>query len=191
VGNNYTPLELSMQTMKHYQQFKRNLPLALGIEPKKIAFLSTGVNMDELAVCERSYEEFKVSCIATAGAKGNAMRTGVDTTNYIERAGKTVSLSGTINLILLTNATLSQSAMTRTIITLTEAKTAALQDLNVKSTFLPQQQATGTGTDNIIVVSGKMGKPLCLSSSHTKVSELIGFSTKTAVIEALKKHDGP
>jgi adenosylcobinamide amidohydrolase len=147
--------------------------------------------MDNLAVCETSYQEFKVCCLATAGAKGNALRTGVNVASYVERAGNFVSTGGTINVILLTNATLSDGAMAGAIITATEAKTAALQDLNVKSTSTPQNQATGTGTDNIIVVSGKgLGKALRLASGHTKIGELIGFSTKTAVTEALKKHDG-
>ena len=56
VANNYTPFELSQRTMKNYQEFKQNLPLALGFDPTAIAFLSTGVNMDQLAICEKSYE---------------------------------------------------------------------------------------------------------------------------------------
>ncbi len=164
--------------------------LALGINPQDIAFMSTGVNMDNAAVHESSYQEFKVCCIATAGAKGNALRTGVDKASYIERDGKFFSTLGTINLILLTNANLSNGAMARAIITATEAKTAALQDLNVRSNCAPQHQATGTGTDNMIVVSGKSGKSLQITSGHVKIGELIGFSTKTAVAEALKKHDG-
>jgi adenosylcobinamide hydrolase len=143
-----------------------------------------------LVVREKSYAEFKVCCLATAGAKGNALRTGVDEAVYVERDGKFMSTLGTINVILLTNATLTNGAMARAIITATEAKTAALQDLNVKSTY-SQNQATGTGTDNVIVVSGNgLGKPLRITSGHTKMGELIGFSTKTAVAEALKNHDG-
>jgi adenosylcobinamide amidohydrolase len=80
--------------------------------------------------------------------------------------------------------------LARAIITATEAKTAALQDLDVRSTFTPQNQATGTGTDNIIVASGKMvGKPLRITGGHTKMSELIGVSTKKAIIEAIKKRN--
>jgi adenosylcobinamide amidohydrolase len=191
VANTYTPLSLSEHTMKNYWEFQKKFPLALGIRPEEITFLSTGVDMDNLAVCEKSYQEFKVCCLATAGAKGNALRTGVDVASYVEQAGNFISTLGTINVILLTNATLSDGAMARAIITATEAKTAALQDLDVRSTSTPQNQATGTGTDNIIVVSGKgLGKALRLTSGHTKIGELIGFSTKTAVAEALKKHDG-
>jgi adenosylcobinamide hydrolase len=192
VGNNYTPLGLSKHTMKNqnYEEFQKNFPLTLGIHPDEIAFLSTGVDMDNLAICEKSYEEFTVCCLATAGAKDNALRTGVDVAAYVERDGKFMSTLGTINVILLTNATLTNGAMARAIITATEAKTAALQDLNVKSTY-SQNQATGTGTDNVIVVSGNgLGKPLRITSGHTKMGELIGFSTKTAVAEALKNHDG-
>ena len=191
VGNTYTPLTLSKHTMMNYEKFQRKLPLTLGIRPEEIAFLSTGVDMDQLAVCEKSYQEFRVCCLATAGAKGNALRTGVDIASYIERDGNFVNASGTINLLLLTNATLSDGAMARAIITITEAKTATLQDLDVRSTYTPQNQATGTGTDNIIVVSGKgLGKALRLTSGHTKIGELIGSSSKMAVAEALKKHDG-
>jgi adenosylcobinamide amidohydrolase len=109
----------------------------------------------------------------------------------VERDGHFINATGTINVILLTNAVLSDGAMARAIITATEAKTAALQDLNVRSTSCPQYQATGTGTDNMIVVSGAgRSTPLRLTSGHTKMGELIGFSTKTAIAEALKKHDG-
>jgi adenosylcobinamide hydrolase len=191
VGNTYTPLDLSKHTMKNYGEFQKKFPLTLGIRPEEITFLSTGVNMDNLAVCETSYQEFKVCCLATAGAKGNALRTGVDIAGYVERDGNFVNTTGTINVILLTNATLTDGAMARAIITVTEAKTAALQDLDVRSTYTPRNQATGTGTDNVIVVSGKgLGKALRLTSGHTKIGELIGFSTKIAVAEALKKHDG-
>jgi adenosylcobinamide hydrolase len=191
VANVYTPLALSKITMKDYETFQKDFPSALGITPEEISFLSTGVDMDNAAVCEKSYEEFKVCCLATAGAKGNALRTGVDVASYVERAGGFTGAVGTINVILLTNATLSDGAMARAIITATEAKTAALQDLDVRSTSTPQNQATGTGTDNVIVVSGKgFSKPLLLTSGHTKMGELIGFTTKSAVAEALKRQDG-
>jgi adenosylcobinamide amidohydrolase len=191
VANNYLPQKLSLITMKNYAKFEKNFPLTLGVEPTEISFLSTGVNMDNLAVCEKSYEEFKVCCFATAGAKGNAQRTGVDVGNYVERDGKFLLTTGTINLIVLTNAVLSEGAMGRTIMTATEAKTAAMEDLKVKSSYTPQIQATGTGSDNMIVVSGKgRSKPLRVTSGHTKIGELIGFTTKTAVTEALKKNDG-
>ncbi|MDZ7664110.1 MAG: adenosylcobinamide amidohydrolase [Desulfotignum sp.] len=63
--------------------------------------------------------------------------------------------AGTINIILMTNMALSPRAMTRSLIAATEAKTAALADLDIRSSDDPALwQATGTGTDNILVVQG-------------------------------------
>lgn len=189
IANTYIPYNLLEHTMNDFQEFKESFPkLALGIPADEITFLGTGVDIDNLAVCEKSYQEFTVYCLATAGVKGNAMRTGVDETNLIERNGKYENTVGTINTLLLTNAPLNDGSLARAIITATEAKTAALQDLNVRSTYTPQNQATGTGTDNIIMASGKMiMKPLWITGGHTKLSELIGVSTKTAITEAIKK----
>jgi adenosylcobinamide amidohydrolase len=60
--------------------------------------------------------------------------------------------------------------------------------LDIRSTCTPENQATGTGAANVIGVSGKAGKALRLTSGQAKIGELIGFSTKIAVAEALKKH---
>jgi adenosylcobinamide hydrolase len=191
VANNYCPPALSKITMKNYEEFEEKLPKTLGILHNDFAFLSTGTDMDNLTVCEKSFEEFKVCCLATAGTKNNALRAGVDLADYVERDGNYIHLNGTINIILLTNATLSDGALASSIITATEAKTATLQDLDIRSTHTPEIQATGTGTDSIIIASGKgLSKALRLTSGHTKIGELIGTSTKIAVAEALKKQDG-
>jgi len=191
VANTYTPLPLSEYAMKNYQKFEKGFLAHLRIPPREISFLSTGVDMDNAAVCEKSYQEFTVCCLTTAGVKGNAQRMGVDKASWVERDGEFVNVLGTINIVLLTNANLSDGAMARAIITATEAKTAALQDLDVRSIFTPQSQATGTGTDNMIIVSGKrLGKMLRSTGGHTKMGELIRVSTKIAVTEAIEKQKG-
>jgi len=145
--------------------------------------------MNNLAVCEKSYQDRIVCCLATGGV-GNALRSGVDGANWVEQDGKFGNVLGTINIILLTNVTLTDGAMARAIITATEAKTAALQDMDARSSVSPENQATGTGTDNMIVVSGNWcGKPIRSTGGHTKMGELIGVSTKIAVAEAIKKHE--
>jgi len=174
---------------RHRQEFEKWLPDILGISPERIAFMSTAADMDNLAVCESNYQEFKVFCLATAGAKDNAQRLGVDKASQVERDDEFESLSGTINLILLTNATLSDGAMARAIITATEAKTAALQDMDIRSTYTPENQATGTGTDNMIVVSGE-GPLVKYTGGHAKMGELIGIVVKRAVAEAIEKQNG-
>jgi adenosylcobinamide amidohydrolase len=192
VGNVSFPQFLSI---KHYDifefdKFELELPQSLGINPEEISFLSTGADIDNFAVCERSYKEFSVCCLATGGTD-NALRSGVDGANYIERIGKFEYTPGTINMIILFTVALSDGAMARAIITATEAKTAALQDLGIKSAYSPENLATGTGTDNIIIVSGRDSEtPLRWTGGHTKIGELIGVSARLAVIEALEKQEG-
>ncbi len=192
VANTYVPLELSEQvmTLKDYQKFQRHLPLTLGVKPYEICMMSTGVNMQNLAVCEKFYNDLKVCCIATAGARHNALRSGVDVGPWVETSTNFQLANGTINIILLTNAILTCGAMARSIMTATEAKTAALQDRDVRSTALPKMQATGTGTDSMIIVSGANPDIFIRhTGGHTKIGELIGYTTKKAVTEALLKQD--
>ena len=190
VANTYQPNGLSEITMRNYNEFQAKFPSSLNISRGDLSFVSTGANMENVVVCEKSYRELMVSVLATGGV-GNALRTGVDGANWMEWNGDYVNLLGTINIILLTNSSLSGGAMARSIITATEAKTAALQDMDARSSVSPQNQATGTGTDNIIVVSGKESDKMILSTGgHTKIGELIGVSTKIAVAGAIKKQAG-
>jgi len=189
VANSYQPFELSKVIMKNYAAFEEDFPNVLGIPHSDLSFLSTGANMNNLAVCEKSYQDCIVCCLATGGV-GNALRSGVDEANWMEQDGTYASVLGTINIILLTNVTLTDGAIARAIITATEAKTAALQDMDARSSVSPENQATGTGTDNIIVVSGTdPDKKVRYTGGHTKMGELIGVSTKIAVAETIKKHE--
>jgi adenosylcobinamide amidohydrolase len=192
VGNVYVPDPLSSRnmTLQSYDHFQRRLPRTLGLRRRDFTFLSTGVDMEKVAVCEKSHGDFHVCCIATGGARNNALRMGVDVGDWVENQTEMRLASGTINIILLTNVTLTWGAMARAIMTATEAKTAALQDLDYKSTPSPKVQATGTGTDSMIVVSGVNPNIVIKhTGGHTKMGELIGFAAKSAVTEALKKHD--
>ncbi|MFZ8831441.1 MAG: adenosylcobinamide amidohydrolase, partial [Thermodesulfobacteriaceae bacterium] len=158
----------------------------LGIVPEEIAMLATAADMDNRAVVVKEFKPFVVVALVTAGAKTNALRTGVDEGNYIEG----MEPQGTVNIILLTNAQFTDGAMARAIITATEAKTAAFQDLNVPSSYTKGAQATGTGTDNIIVVTGTNGPKVSYTGGHSKIGELIGKAVYEAVVEALKKQNG-
>jgi adenosylcobinamide hydrolase len=189
VANSYQPLKLSAVIMKNYAAFEEEFPKVLGIPRDDLSFLSTGANMNNLAVCERSYQTRVVCCLATGGI-GNALRSGVDEADWVEQDGAYVKALGTINIILLTNVTLTNGALARTIITATEAKTAALQDMDARSSVSPENQATGTGTDNMIVVSGTdPNQKVRATGGHTKLGELIGVSTKIAVAETIQKHE--
>jgi ABC-type Fe3+-hydroxamate transport system substrate-binding protein/adenosylcobinamide amidohydrolase len=146
------------------------------------SFMMTGADMDKLSVQTAAFKDMRVYALVTAGVSSNALRTSVDEGNYYE--------PGTINIILMTNMTLSRRAMTRAIITATEAKTAALADLDIRSSFSGiRHQATGTGTDNIIVVQGT-GTDIDNSGGHTKMGELMAKAVYAGVTEAVFKQNG-
>ena len=79
--------------------------------------------------------------------------------------------------------------MARAIITATEAKTAALEDLDIRSTFSPDLPATGTGTDNVLVVQGQ-GFPIDNAGGHSKMGELIARAVYQGVTEAIARQNG-
>lgn len=158
----------------------------LQLDPSVVAGMSTAADLDNLAVVSKHYGPLTVTVLATAGAKTNAIRTGVDAGTYIE--GDTPA--GTINILVLTNIRLTDAALARALITVTEGKTAALEDLKVPSTYTPGVQATGTGTDSIIVVSGTHEPQASYTGGHSRIGELIGKASREAVIEALGKQNG-
>jgi hypothetical protein len=81
--------------------------------------------------------------------------------------------------------------MTRALISATEAKSAALQDLDIRSSYQPlTAAATGTGTDNIIVVSGVGGIPIDATGGHAKTGELIARAVHAGVREAIARQNG-
>ena len=169
----------------------------LGMRSEDIAMMATAADMDNMAVVTKMFKPFVVTVLATAGAKGNALRTGVDEGTYIEPdpafekpQDLTSPHAGTVNIMVLTNARLTDGGMARAIITATEAKTAALEDLQVPSTYTKGVQATGTGTDSMIVVSGTSGPLVTYPGGHSRIGELMGKAVYEAVVEALGKQNG-
>ncbi len=151
-----------------------------------VAHMATAADMDNLAVVTRQHGPLTVTVLATAGARSNAIRTGVDAGAYIEG----LAPAGTINIMVLSNIELSDAALARALITVTEGKTAAMEDLKVPSTYTPAVQATGTGTDSIIVVSGMAEPRASYTGGHSRIGELIGKATHQAVLESLGKQNG-
>jgi adenosylcobinamide hydrolase len=84
----------------------------------------------------------------------------------------------------------AKSNALRAVVTITEAKTAALEDLKVPSSYTKGAQATGTGTDSVIVVSGSNGPKVTYSGGHSRIGDLISKAVHQAVLEALKKQNG-
>jgi len=158
----------------------------LGIDD--FAFLSTAVTMDKIAWAEETYEDLWVVAFTTAGVKNNAMRIGRDKAGGIERNEQFIRL-GTINTILVTNASFDQAAQASAIIAATEAKNVALQELDIRSAFSPDCLATGTGTDQVIVVSGD-GEKCTYVQGHTKIGEMMARAVISSTTDAIRNCAG-
>jgi len=178
--------KLGMQSKAYSEGVRDAVADGMSLPHAAVAQMSTAADLDNLAVVTRRHGPLTVTVLATAGARSNAMRTGVDAGSYVEGGEP----AGTINIMVLSNIELSDAALARALITVTEGKTAALEDLKVASSYTKNVQATGTGTDSIIVVSGTAAPRATYTGGHSRIGELIGKATYAAVIEALGKQNG-
>jgi iron complex transport system substrate-binding protein len=183
VGNHYTPPQnWKLAHDVSLESLKKETCRVTGRTAASSLFLFTGADMDNLSIQQETYKEMKVFALVTAGVSSNAMRMSKDVGLWYE--------PGTINVILLSNMKLTPRAMTRAIISATEAKTAALLDLDIRSSYNPNQyRATGTGTDNVLVVEGD-GISIDNAGGHTKMGELMAMAVYKGVKEAIFKQNG-
>ncbi len=165
----------------------------LGLDTQTTATMGTAANMQYAVTVPAAYETFSVTAIVTAGVQGNAGRAG-DPSHFVERHGRyepaVAPQSGTINTMLLFNVSLSPAALARAVVTMTEAKTAALQELAVSSR-VSAELATGTGTDQFTIAAPLLDPPaVTWTGQHAKVGELIGRAVHDATCEALRWQNG-
>ena len=168
-----------------WDDYLRQVLADAGLRPEETAALSTGMSMDCLATAEEEYGDLRVTAFVTAGVLSNALRIGMDKGNFLEK-GETFEKIGTINTIVIPSVSLETPALAASFITITEAKNIALQEMNVRSVYTPDWQATGTGTDQIVTASGT-GEVRRYVGGHTKLGELMAKAVTRATAEAIKK----
>lgn len=191
VGNHYLPPPTwNLVHRIGVKDFDARIEKLINRSPEATALLFTGADMRNLVQKTVVFKEMKVVALVTAGVCSNAVRMSADKGNYYEfyRSEKSAK-PGTINIILLTNTRLTPRAMSRALISACEGKSAALQDLDIRSSARPAfRQATGTGTDNIIVVEGR-GRKVSNAGGHSKMGELIARAVYDGVIEAIGRQN--
>ena len=161
----------------------------LGLNPDKSAGLITAARMKHAAFVTESFRGLEVTAIITAGIEVNGGRAG-DPASYFQESGKIERIGGTINTILLIGADLPERTMVRALITSTEAKTAALQELMAQSRY-SSGIATGSGTDGIAIIADTTSKNrLTDAGKHSKLGELIGRTIMKATTQALDRQSG-
>lgn len=167
-------------------QYLEQIALKHDLEKGHTVGMLTAAKMENVAIRTMDYKELAVTAIVTGGVDVNGGRVG-DPASYYELDGTYHFFTGTVNIILLVQGFLPPYALVRSIITATEAKTAALQELMAPSCY-STGIATGSGTDQIVVVADpKSPYTFTDAGKHSKLGELIGITVKEAVKEALDK----
>ena len=164
--------------------FLRKVASQLGIRARTVG-LMTAVPMTQLVTARAVSDRLWMECFATVGVT-NAVRAGEWPAHHSHRnrPGK----PDTINLIIITNGSLSHAAMVGVVQVATEAKTGVLRDHAVPSCY-GGSTATGTGTDAVVIacrVSGQ-GLPCRYSGTHTVLGALVGRIVTDCVTRGLAK----
>jgi len=159
----------------------------VGLNPDTATGMCTAAQMKNVSIKELSYDEVTVTAIVTGGININGGRVG-DEASWQEKGDRIISLiHGTINIILVIDAVLSEGVLAGALMTVTEAKVAAIQELLLPSRY-SMGIATGSGTDKIIIIANPTAKERQTDAGkHSKLGELIGKTVIAAVKEALDK----
>lgn len=143
--------------------------------------MMTAASMDSFRLVKESVQGIDISVLVTSGLS-NPRRVG-DRAEHRLMAADSEDV-GTINIIVLTSAKLTEAAMVEALLIITEAKSAALQDAEVLSP-VSNSIATGTGTDSAAIVSGKGPEIVAYCGKHVLFGEMLGRMVTEAVASSI------
>jgi adenosylcobinamide amidohydrolase len=164
------------------QKFINDSAKKLGLTENFVGMI-TAAAVDKFALASKKEGDLAVSVTATA-----VDPEGV-TCSHAETAGETMAvgeMTGTINIMVVIDGNPTKSCLVSTVLTATEAKTAALWELDIRSRY-SGDLATGTITDAIIVAKTNCGAPIVYGGPASKLGQLVGYCTRKAVKEAVMK----
>jgi iron complex transport system ATP-binding protein len=164
------------------QKFVVDSAKKLGLSEDFVGMI-TAAAVNKFALVTKKFGDLTVTVTATAvDPEGN-------TCSHAESAGETIEveeMTGTINIMVVIDGNPTESCLVSTVLTATEAKTAALWELDIRSRY-SGEVATGTITDAIIVAKTSRGAPIVYGGPASKLGQLVGFCTRKAVKEAVMK----
>jgi adenosylcobinamide hydrolase len=176
------------------ERYHERVCAEIGAAPDATAVMGTAASMHYVAVVRERDGDVEAAAIVTAGVHSNATCAG-DPARWRESADgvvPAVAVAGTINTMLVISRPLTAPALARAVVTMTEAKSAALARLAVPSRS-SRDLATGTGTDQYCVAAPLVADavpPLTSASPHMKLGEIIGVAVRAATLEALRWQNG-
>lgn len=152
-----------------------------GCDSKDTVGLITAAKLTHASITELEGDRFKLLCCTTSGTR-NAARAGLPRSTF------SAYMPGTINTIIMIDGQMTEAAMVNAIITATEAKTAALQQLGIVERATGES-ATGTTTDAIVI---GVSQAACWNAVHayagaaTTIGCAIGEAVYETVLEATR-----
>ncbi|WP_404421217.1 adenosylcobinamide amidohydrolase [Nibricoccus sp. IMCC34717] len=180
--------------------YQAHVCTTLGLPAETTAVMGTAASMQYVGNARRVFNDIEVHALVTAGVSGNAGAAG-DPAHFDEVDGKWKRVSGqpptgpgnhhgTINTSVTISVPLTSAALARTVVMITEAKTAALMRLAIGSRQ-SRHLATGTGTDQFVVGCADANTGVrSWAGKHTKLGELLGEAVCDATLEALRWQNG-
>ena len=126
----------------------------MGYNLKEVVMECTAANMENASVGTTECNGVGISVAITAGIRGNGGCAG-DPAKFDE-AERYLETNGTIVILLSVDAELSDTSMLRIMNMMTQAKSAVIQEMQAKSLY-SHRLATGSGTDQIAVISHRNG----------------------------------
>lgn len=151
----------------------------MGISADEVVGMITAANLKQFSLVTEKKGKMTVNAIVTAGCQ------------FTESAGEPIKedrKGGTINTIVLLDGNPSESCLVGALLTATEAKTAALNDLDLRSNY-SGDLATGTITDSTVIASTGRGEKLRYAGPSSKLGSLVGYCVREAVKETIMRHD--
>jgi len=148
--------------------------------------MMTSASMNSFRMGRAVEQGVEILVLVTAGLS-NVRRAG-DPAEYRRMAAAT-GPTGTINMICLTSAGLTRAAMIEAVITATEAKAAALQNLGIRSP-VSKGLATGTGTDAIAIAAGHGPPEIEYCGKHVIFGQILASLVIEAITSSLTRGRG-
>lgn len=150
-----------------------------GFEPSETVGMMTAVILEDLVYKRYTCAGFSIFAVVTAGV-GNAIDASKSELHSFDM------VPGTINTWIFVEGELTEEAFIQSIMTATEAKVKAMNNLKVMDevtgTF-----ATGTSTDSILIAATQTGEVLEFAGTITPLGKLISKAVYQCTTEAIQK----
>lgn len=159
-----------------------------GYAPEKSSSLLTAAKMEWHSHKTFCCHDLLLDAVTTGGVEKTAARAG-SAPLYEESSGKFAPV-GTINIIITVNGSLPEWTMVRSLISITEGKTAALQDLGIADVNTGAV-ATGTCTDGVTLICDPNGPVYTDAGTFSVLGALLAQAAYQTVFDCLETYDQP